>query len=241
MQVARKIIEINEELCNGCGQCVPSCAEGAIEIRDGKAHLVAERFCDGLGACLGECPTGALRIIERLAEDFDEAAVHSHLAARKALEAPPLACACPGSQLRAFTPQPSPGPATAGSASTLGQWPVQIRLVPPKAPFLAGSDLLITADCVPVACGAFHQEFLAGRRILLGCPKLDDLASYEERFVEIFRTVPLKSVTTVIMEVPCCSGMTAAVRRALSRAGSVLPAREVVIGVDGSVRRQQGA
>ena len=199
MKTKRKIVEIDDELCDGCGLCVPSCAEGAIQIIDGKARLVAEKYCDGLGACLGECPTGALSVVEREAEEFDERAVEEYLKSRdskeRAQEAT-LPCGCPSAQVQSFISQlahqgerePVSGGAT---ASALSHWPIQIRLVPPTAPFLKGADLLVAADCTPFTYPSFHQDFLKGRVLMVGCPKFDDVRAYIEKFAEIFAGAPI--------------------------------------------------
>ena len=241
MNTKRKIIEINEELCNGCGECVPACAEGAIQIVDGKAKLVKDMFCDGLGACLGECPTGALKIIEREADAFDEKAVHEHLKKTKAPAPSPFAPAqggCPSMTLHTFAPGPKKAQpkGTAGpSESALSHWPVQIRLIPPTAPFLKDGDLLVAADCVPAAYADFHRDFLDGRVLLLGCPKFDDKAEYLQRFTDIFRTNDIKSVKVLRMEVPCCSFLLPIVTEAAHRAGKDVPVEEVIITRRGTV------
>lgn len=241
MKIMRKIIEIDDSLCNGCGQCVPSCAEGALQIVDGKARMLAEKYCDGLGACLGECPTGALRIIEREAEDFDEEAVEELLSRREAAQArpaPPVG-GCPSARLQTFAPatpcQAANVPIQLGSAtgSALSHWPVQIRLVPPSAPFLKGADLLIAADCVPVAYADFHRDLLSGKVVLLGCPKFDEAESAIQRFTEIFAGAGIKSITLAIMEVPCCGNMRHIVSQALARSGQDIPVQEVVISARG--------
>lgn len=246
-KVTRKIIEIDEERCDGCGQCVPSCAEGAIQIIDGKARLVADKFCDGLGACLGECPNDALRIVERRAEDFDEEAVSEHLETLRPAEKTEeqtLPCGCPSAQVRTFGPnkpvQPSdkPHPA-AGSPSALSNWPVQIRLVPPTAPFLKGADLLVLADCVGVAYPDLHRDLLPGKVVLVGCPKLDEPEAYIEKFAEIFKKADIRSVTIAMMEVPCCHGLSAIVESALKKAGARIPVEEVVITVRGESQQGQ--
>ncbi len=238
MKVKRKIVEIDEELCNGCGQCVPACAEGAIEIVDGKARIAAEKYCDGLGACLGECPNGALTIIEREAEDFDEKAVEDHL--KKAT----LPCGCPSTTLQTFIPSASARHAVhhAGegrSTSNLSHWPIQIRLVPPTVPFLRGADLLVVADCVPVAYPNLHADFLSGKVVLMGCPKLDDVDYYVEKFTDIFRTADIKSVTVLVMEVPCCSGLEMIMERALKAAGREIPLEVVVVSIRGEILRRE--
>jgi len=241
MKVQRKIIEINEELCNGCGQCVVDCAEAAIEIVDGKAKLLADKYCDGLGACMGGCPTGALKIIERQADDFDEEAVEELIKSKKQAEEPKQ-CGCPSAQVQTFQPV-SPGPATpfkkpaptfipVGSSS-LCHWPVQIRLIPPTAPFLKNADLLVAADCVPVAYGNFHDDLLKNRVVMLGCPKFDDQDGYVQKFTEIFSSVELNSLTLAIMEVPCCQNMRNIIKEAMKRAGKEIPVEVAVITAQG--------
>jgi Pyruvate/2-oxoacid:ferredoxin oxidoreductase delta subunit len=245
MKPVRKIIEIDEERCDGCGQCVIACAEGAIEIVDGKAKLVKDSYCDGLGACLGECPQGALRIEERAAEEFDPVAVEHHLEGKEKDKEPPTTAApfqCPSSQVHLFAAAceaaNQPAVQEAGS-STLSHWPVQIRLVPANAPFLKGSDLLVAADCTPVAYGSFHRDFLQGRTLLLGCPKFDDVAQYVKKFAEIFKIADIRSVTVLEMEVPCCSALPAIVKKGMEEAGKKIPLEEVVIGVRGNILRHK--
>jgi ferredoxin len=243
MKLKRKIIRIDEELCNGCGNCVITCAEGAIQITEGKARVIAERYCDGLGACLGECPTGALTIVERVADDFDAEAVEEHLASQKEAQKapePPMACGCPSSQIRTFSPGPGrESPAGASGRSELTHWPVQIRLVPPNAPFLKGAHLLIAADCVPVAYPKLHDDFLKGRVILLGCPKFDDVQAYVEKFRDIFKSAEIRSVLVLDMEVPCCSALPKIVKSGMEEAGKDVPLEEVVISPRGEVCRRQ--
>lgn len=234
MNVKRKIIEIDDELCDGCGQCVPSCAEGAIEMVDGKARLVADRYCDGLGACMGECPTGALRIVEREAEEFDEEAVEERLrtaSPEEKTEPAAMACGCPSSQIRTF--QPAPGP------SALSHWPVQIRLVPPDAPFLQGADLLVSADCTPFVYPDFHRDFIKDRVVLVGCPKFDDRDEFVAKFTRIFRVAGIRSVTVVIMEVPCCSALPAILETAMDQAGVQVPMEVVVLGTRGQIQDRE--
>ncbi|MFH1215929.1 MAG: 4Fe-4S binding protein [Pseudomonadota bacterium] len=244
MKIKRKIIQIDEELCNGCGQCVTGCAEAALEIIDGKARLVAEKYCDGLGACLGECPTGALKVIERIADDFDEKAVEELLKEKEQQKTKPSSpsCSCPSATLQSFAPQSTcqtanrPRSMTPGeSVSALSHWPVQIRLVPASAPFLDKSDLLIVADCAPIAYPDFHRDFLEGRVVMMGCPKFDDRQSYVEKFTEIFQTRDIKSITSVIMEVPCCASMRTIISEALQKAGKEIPQRESVISARGQI------
>jgi len=211
MKVLRKIIEIDEELCDGCGICVPGCAEGALQIIDSKARVVSDRYCDGLGDCVGECPTGALRVIEREAIPFDEKAVEQHFAEK---ELPVLPCGCPSTNIQTFETftscQEASRPADieeSGGKSSLTHWPVQIRLVPASAPFLKDTDLLVLADCTAVAFPTLHRDLLKGKVVMMECPKFDDVQDYINRFADIFRTADIKSVTTVTMEVPCCSGL----------------------------------
>lgn len=243
MNVKRKIIEIDEDLCNGCGQCVLACAESAIRIVDGKALLVSDIYCDGLGACLGECPQDALKIVEREAPEFDEKAVEEHLQAEGLKqEAPsPAHSGCPSAAVRQFdrgrdTAEPSPG--ARPEASALANWPVQIRLVPPGAPFLKNADLLVTADCVPVAYPSFHKDFLQGRVVLLGCPKFDDAESYIQKFTQIFKTANIKSVTVVVMEVPCCQGLPAIVKEGMDAAGKQVPSEKIIVSAEGGILKR---
>ncbi len=247
MKVMRKIVKIDEELCDGCGQCVPGCAEGAIEIIDEKARLVSESYCDGLGACLGECPNGAITIVEREAEDFDEEAVEVYLKEKEKAEKPvepPLACGCPSTHVQTFIPKtPDKRGLTEGSRpateSTLSHWPVQINLVPPSAPFLKGADLLIAADCAPLAYPDFHKDFLKGKVVMIGCPKFDNVEDYILKFTEIFKVAGIKSVTSLIMEVPCCSGLPMIVKRAMDAAGKDIPMEEIVISTKGDILKRE--
>lgn len=238
----RQIIKIDEDLCNGCGLCVPACAEGALEVRDGKVRVVAEILCDGLGACLGECPEGALVVEEREAVEFDEAAVEERL--REIGRVPEPAAmptgGCPGSLARSLERVPATVGAgvVAGSLdrdaeSMLEHWPVQLTLVNPMAPFLREADLLISADCVPVAYRRFHEDFLTDRRVVLACPKLDDARAHMEKLVDLFQASRPKSVTVVRMEVPCCYGLMALTEQAAELAGLDVPVEEVVITVSG--------
>jgi len=242
MKVMRKIIEIDDELCDGCGQCVPACAEGAIEVVDGKARLVAEKYCDGLGACMGDCPKGAITIVEREAEDFDEDAVEQYLSSKPAGPEPiPMACGCPSTQIVDLSPGASGGGTGAGTASALGQWPVQINLVPAKAPFLKGADLLIAADCVPVAYPNFHQDFLKGKVVMVGCPKFDDVEAYIEKFTEIFKAADIHSITALVMEVPCCSALPVIIRRAMDAAGTNIPLEQLTISIRGEILKMSSS
>jgi Pyruvate/2-oxoacid:ferredoxin oxidoreductase delta subunit len=254
MKIQRKIVEIDEERCDGCGQCAIACAEGAIVIEGGKARLISENYCDGLGACLGECPQDAVRIIEREAEDFDPVAVEHHLEAREratktAVQAS-LPCGCPSSQVKILQPRPSCDQANVArdwsaapsAPSALSHWPVKIRLVPPTAPFLKGADLLVAADCTPVAYPDFHRDFLKDKVVLLGCPKFDDVPQYVQKFAEIFKSASVRSVTVLVMEVPCCSGLPSIVRKGMAAAGKQVPMEEIVVSAQGHiVKRQQHA
>ena len=243
MGVTRKIIEIDEELCDGCGQCVPGCAEGAIQIIDGKARLMAEKYCDGLGACLGECPTGALKIIEREAEEFDEEAVEEHLKTMERFEKPAeatMACGCPSTQIQSFSSpmscQEAHEPvAHSRAVSALSHWPVQIRLVPPSAPFLRGAHLLVAADCTPVAYSHFHRDFLKGKVVMVGCPKFDEVQVYIQKFADIFNGADIKSITVVVMEVPCCQGLPVIIKKGMELAGKTIPLDQVIISTRGEV------
>jgi ferredoxin len=282
--VKRKIIEIDEDKCNGCGQCIPGCPEGALQMIDGKARLVSDLFCDGLGACIGTCPQGAITIIEREAEPYDEKKVMEKIVKQgrnvikahlehlkqhgekgylmeaidflkaKGMENPlegdtkvakrPLPCGCPGSavmDMRAGrkamddSDKDTSSGAVGRQGSELGQWPVQLMLVPPNAPFLNDSDLLISADCVPFANANFHSDFLKGKALLMGCPKLDDIGYYEEKLTEIFKSNNIRSITLLHMEVPCCFGLKRVVEEAVSKSGKKIGIDVKVISINGEV------
>jgi len=247
--VTRKIIEIDEDLCNGCGACVTSCAEGALQIVDGKAKVVNEVFCDGLGACIGECPTGALKIIEREAPEFDEMAVERHLRhGKRAKSAEPIGvepCGCPSHNpmiLTAASGKEQQGKQARQTAEDLRpeltNWPVQWRLVSPSMPFFKGKEVLVAADCVPFAFRDFHGRFLEGKPVIIGCPKLDDAGAYLDKLTSIFRDATPKSVSIVIMEVPCCGGLKKIVDEAIRRSGKAIPVNTTVVGIQGQVLRQ---
>ena len=260
MKIKRKIVQIDEERCNGCGQCVSACAEGAIEIVDGKARLVSENYCDGLAACLGECPEGAISIVEREADAFDPEAVEHRKssgerraesgekrvatpnAERRTLDV--LPCGCPSTHIQMFgntcdaTNQPA---SQSDISSALSHWPVQISLVPPTAPFLKGADLLVASDCTPVACPNFHRDFLKGRTVLLGCPKFDDTEEYINKFADIFKTAGIHNVAVLIMEVPCCSKMPLIVQQAMALAKKNIPVEIVTVSARGTVVKRQKA
>jgi len=246
LKTMRDIVHIDEDLCDGCGLCVPGCAEGAIEIRDGKARLVAEKYCDGLGACLGECPKGAITMVQSEAEAFDAAAVAERMnriiaaeqaRAQRNRSLPNLGCGCPGSAMATFSPaRPQPDAAAKGDGkSALAHWPVKIRLVPPHAPFLKGADVLVAADCAPAAYPGLHQALLPGKVILLGCPKFDDAQDHVQRFAEIFKQAGITSVTVLSMEVPCCAGLADIVRQAMLMAGVRIPFKELVVSRQGDI------
>lgn len=227
----RRIIKIDEERCNGCGACAAACHEGAIGMVEGKARLLREDYCDGLGDCLPACPTGAITFEEREAPAYDEAAV---LAAKAAKEAP-LACGCPGTMAKAIERRESPCAAeSAPAASRLSQWPVQIKLLPIKAPYFDGANLLIAADCTAYAYGDFHNRFIRGRVTVVGCPKLDAV-DYSEKLTAIIANNDIKSVTIVRMQVPCCGGIELAAKRALQASGKFIPWQVVTISTDGRI------
>jgi len=248
MMLVRKIVQIDEEKCDGCGQCVPSCAEGAIRIVDAKARLVSDTYCDGLGACLGHCPRDAIAIVERDAAPFDERATHAHVAAQR--NAAPLEKAqtgCPGTAVRNLRlnvlsdgPAPAPRFPTDGGKSPddresrLINWPLQLHLIPPNAPFLREADVLLVADCVPVAHPDFHRRFLTGGRpVVMGCPKLDDGQAYVQKLAQMIRVSSLRSITVLHMEVPCCTGLLRVAQAAAEQAGGGVPIRVVTVAIDG--------
>lgn len=239
--VVRNIVKIDAEKCTGCGLCIVACAEGALKIVDGKATLISDNYCDGLGACLGECPEGAITIEEREAEDFDEEAVEDHLKSKQSI---PTAHhvhtthqSCPSVQVMQFErdlTEKRPGDVQERSESMLSQWPVQLSLLQSNAQFFEDADLLITADCVPFAYANFHHDFLKGRILVIGCPKLDDAASYKEKLTEIFKRSSIRSVTVVNMEVPCCFGLHRLVKEALSSSGKDIPLKQEIINIKGT-------
>ncbi len=242
MKIIRKIIQINDELCDGCGQCVPKCAEGALKIVDGKARIVSDNLCDGLGACLGECPNGALTIIEREADDFDVHAVEQHLAAQQTNndKTPiPPACGCPSQQIQTFISSSLPSgdmdKQPSVPVSGLSHWPIQIRLVPADAGFLKNAHLLVLADCAAVAYPRLHQELLAGKAVMMGCPKFDDTNAYIQKFKEVFAIAHIQSITIVYMEVPCCSGLPWIVKKALESNRLPIPLTEIIVSAQGEI------
>jgi ferredoxin len=208
--------------------------------------VVADVYCDGLGACIGECPNDALTLVEREAEEFDEAAVEEHLENLKAKEDDQkMACGCPSSQMQSFLSTACQGAnqpaAIAETESALAHWPIQINLVPPHAPFLKNADLLVVADCAPLAIPDFHSRFLKGRAVMVGCPKFDNAEAYIEKFAQVFGTAGVKSITTVVMEVPCCAGLPYIVKKGLEKSGANIPLTEVVVSTRGQILEEQAA
>jgi NAD-dependent dihydropyrimidine dehydrogenase PreA subunit len=276
MKRVRKIVKIDPDKCNGCGICIPNCAEGAIKIIDGKAQLVGENLCDGLGACLGKCPMDAITVEERQADDFDaptgvradEQAV-AQAKSKDIASALGLSCpgthtleyqgvaphhhaegGCPGARFRMMNRPQKPTDGEAGTASRrvgetpatrsqLGQWPVQLALVPASGPMWQDADVLICADCVPFAYPDFHAKLLAGKSLAIACPKLDDMAPHIGKLAAIFANNSVKSVTVAHMEVPCCGGIVHAVQAALAQAGLyAMSLHDITIGIDGAIKRQ---
>lgn len=265
MTQLRRIIRIDEEKCDGCGQCADACAEGAIQIIGGKARLVSESYCDGLGACIGECPRGAITIEEREASEFDAEAVKQHLAQQSPdhpgeaahdqreskskrdaaftgkIPVPAEGHVCPGSLAQMLRPNAAIAGAAGGSRSettpsSLSNWPVQIRLVPTRAPYFQDAHLLIAADCAPFALADFHRRLLGGKILLIGCPKLDDAQLYREKLAEILRQNDIRSVEVAHMEVPCCFGLVQIVRFALQDSGKQIPLTLTKIGIRGAIQ-----
>ncbi|OGT21099.1 MAG: hypothetical protein A3C55_02840 [Gammaproteobacteria bacterium RIFCSPHIGHO2_02_FULL_42_13] len=223
----RSIIKIDEDLCNGCGDCITACVEGALQIVNGKAKLVSDKYCDGLGMCLGSCPMGAITIIEREADEFDEAAVEAKQHSKKH-----VGHACPGSASHMIQRQPA-AQNNVRQSSELTTWPVQITLVSPSAPFFQNAHLLIAADCVPFAYPNFHADLLKDRILMIGCPKLDDTQMYLEKLSMIFESANPQSITVARMEVPCCSGLTSIVAQALESSGKNIAYNEIILTRDG--------
>lgn len=233
----RKIIQIDEEKCNGCGACASACHEGAIGMINGKARLLRDDYCDGLGDCLPACPTGAITFVEREAAAYDEKAVQENMKRRKLTDARNAAphTGCPGSRMHRFSRTEKDFQAPVNPVvSQLGQWPCQIKLVPVNAPYFDGAKLLIAADCTAFAYANLHQEFMKGKITLIGCPKLDNI-DYSEKLTEIIKNNDIQSVTVLRMEVPCCGGLEAAAKTALQNSGKFIPWQVVTISVDGSI------
>ena len=250
----RKIVSIDENRCNGCGLCVSACHEGAIQLIDGKAKLISDSYCDGLGDCLPACPVDAIKIVEREAADYDEAAVAARMAAAKghaapaapapasapAAAKPPLPCGCPGQMAKSIARTPVPkalpeeGAPAAAPVAQLGNWPVQIKLVNPRAPYLQNAALLVAADCTAFAYADIHRKFMRNKVTLIGCPKLDE-GDYAEKLSAILQANDIRSVTVLRMEVPCCGGIASAVQRALQASGKMIPWQVVTISTDGAI------
>jgi ferredoxin len=258
----RKIIEIDRDNCDGCGLCTTACAEGALVLdEENKAKLAREIYCDGLGACLDVCPTGALKIVERESEEYDakatyqhvldtrgeEAAKHVHVAEKESQDAcgtesqsderPQFPMGCPGSRAREVQP-PSPSreeAARVSGRSELSQWPIQLHLISPHAPYFDRSDLLIAADCTAFSLGSFHQDMLKGKKLIIACPKLDDTSPYIEKLAELLKNNTIYSLTVARMVVPCCSGLVHIVNEAIERSGIGIRMKEIVVGIDGQI------
>ncbi len=230
----RRIIEIDREKCNGCGECAAACHEGAIAMAGGKAQLMRDDYCDGLGDCLPACPTGAISFVEREAAAYDEKAVLANK--QKKMQEAALPCGCPGTQSKRIERAVCESAETPRTeiVSRLSQWPVQIRLVPVNAPYFDGAKLLVAADCTAYAYAAFHEKFIKGRITLVGCPKLDGV-DYNEKLMEILRNNDIRSVTVVRMEVPCCGGLENAVKTALRSSGKMIPWQVVTVSTSGEI------
>ena len=231
--MVRKIIKIDENKCNGCGLCAAACHEGAIGMVNGKAKLLREDYCDGLGDCLPACPTGAITFEEQEAPAYDPAAVLDAQAAQQNTRAPHPS-GSPGSASRVIRREERLA-ASGEIPSELRQFPVQLKLVPVRAPYFDGADLLIAADCTAFAYGAFHRDFIRGRVVLVGCPKLDE-GDYTEKLSAILAANEIRSVTVVRMEVPCCCGIQRAAEAAVAASGRKIPLKVSVIGIDGQLR-----
>ena len=232
----RKIIQIDEEKCNGCGACADACHEGAIGMVNGKAKLLRDDYCDGLGDCLPTCPTGAISFVEREAAAYDEKAVQEHMQKKNAQTTASAGShtGCPGSRMQQFKRQETASPIPAQVNSQLGQWPCQIKLVPVNAPYFNGAKLLIAADCSAYAYARMHDDFMRGKITLIGCPKLDSI-DYSEKLTQIIQSNDIQSVTVVRMEVPCCGGLEMAAKKALQASGKFIPWQVVTISVDGRI------
>lgn len=257
IMATRKIVNIDEDLCNGCGLCVPSCAEGAIQIIDGKARLVADNLCDGLGACLGDCPMNAITIEEREAREFDEAAVETHLSKAAGMEAAARiptthlnlrphghgigtgghAGGCPGARVLQFDrPAQENQALSSPRASALRQWPVQLHLIPPTAPYFQKAHVVLAADCVAFAMGGFHEQYLDGRSLAIACPKLDQGQEvYLDKLVAMIDNAKIETMTVMIMEVPCCSGLLKLAQAAAAKASRKVPLKLVRVSLQGEV------
>ncbi len=239
----RNIVKIDEEKCNGCGLCIPNCVEGALQIVDGKAKLMSEKFCDGLGACLGHCPQDAITVIEREAEEFDEKAVEAYLHKKHEAEPQPTPIfgGCPSSRAMQFKAphERAKTDSATRAASQLTQWPVQLKLVPTNAPYFQDADLLVAADCVPFAYANFHEDFIKGKVVVVGCPKLDDIQYYKEKLTQIFKSNSIENVTVLYMEVPCCFGLVKAVEEAIEASGKNIHLEKIKISIRGEIQPEE--
>lgn len=240
--VTRQVIKIDEERCDGCGLCAEACHEGAIQIIDGKAKLVSDSYCDGLGDCLGECPRGAISFETREAAPYDEEAVKRNQAARQEDSLP---CGCPGTASRSLareenaTPCKDSAAPSASAQSTLSNWPIQLKLVPVNAPWLQGADVLLAADCSAASIPDFHGKYLDGKILLMGCPKLDDADSYRKKLAEMIQANEFRSLHVVIMEVPCCGGLSRLAEEAVEKARKSLDLKTTVVDVRGKVLQEE--
>jgi NAD-dependent dihydropyrimidine dehydrogenase PreA subunit len=232
----RDILKINEDLCNGCGQCVPNCHEGALKVIDGKVRLVSELMCDGLGACIGHCPEGAITIETREAEPYSEMKVTDQIISNGHAGG-----SCPGSREAVIERlQRDSNSFSADQPSELRQWPVQMHLLNPNAPYLRGSDLLLAADCVAFSMGNFHSRYLKGRSLAIACPKLDHGTDiYIEKLTAMIDTAKVNTITVMMMEVPCCGGLLQMVRNASSKASRKVPVKQMVISLSGEVLNEE--
>ena len=240
----RKIVHIDEDKCNGCGLCVDACHEGAIELIDGKARLVSDEYCDGLGDCLPACPVGAIEIIERESQAYNEELVNQKMAEREKLKKAQMPCGCPGTMAKTIQRKPAvvkeknevKDEAKVELQSQLMQWPVQLSLINPDATYLDHPHWLIAADCTAYAYGNFHEDFIKNHITMIGCPKLDDVNYYTEKLTEILLKHDPQSITMVRMEVPCCTGIAAAVKKAMLNAEKIVNYREVIISTSGEIK-----
>ena len=246
----RQIIEIDREKCNGCGLCLDACAEGALVLdEENKAVLAKEIFCDGLGACLDVCPVDALKVIERESEEYDSKATYDHVLKTRGEEAAKhvhgvgnenkhegLMCGCPGSMAQEIDRKPEPAALnTVSGQSELTQWPVQLHLISPVAPYFNESDLLIAADCTAFSLGSFHQDLLKGKKMVIACPKLDDTSPYVQKLAELLKQNTIYSLTVAIMQVPCCTGLMQIVQQAVEQSGTNIPIKKIVVGINGEI------
>lgn len=230
----RNIVVIDEQKCNGCGQCIDACAEAAIKLIDGKAKLISDIYCDGLGACLGECPQGAITIEQRDAAEFDEKATEEHIQQTKKQTSQPQ-CTCPGTMTQTLRKNASADVGPLDVPSQLSQWPVQLNLVSPSASYFKEADLLLVADCVPFAMGDFHAKILKGNPIAVGCPKLDDSQHYIDKLAEIITQSNLNTLTVVHMMVPCCSGLTHIAKMAIEKSGQKMTFQDMTVSLEGRI------